>query len=160
MYVAAQCHAPPGEGPEQVFKPYAPELLVDVHRRCAGRRRELLGARRARRVETVVGGQRVLRDAVRRTLAHPSQDGRRYQPRPGVWHLDERHLLIDREPAVGALTDVVLYLANSAAELLAPRSGPYFYPPKIENHPAYAVYAAVGLDGQALAAIGRRTPTP
>ena len=54
----------------------------------------------------VVGGQVVLKDAVRRTLSFTSPDGKEYRlredgelptivPRPRGWHLPERHLLVD-----------------------------------------------------------------
>ena len=60
----------------------------------------------------VVGGQVVLRDAVRRTLAFTAPDGKEYRlredgdlptivPRPRGWHLPERHLLVDGEPDGG-----------------------------------------------------------
>jgi malate synthase len=93
----------------------------------------------------VVGGQVVLRDAVRRTLAFTAPDGRQYRlrddgelptivPRPRGWHLPERHLLVDGQPSVGALVDAGLYLFHNAAEQLARGSGPYFYLPKMEGH--------------------------
>jgi malate synthase len=92
----------------------------------------------------VVGGQVVLRDAVRRTLAFTAPDGREYRlrqdgelptivPRPRGWHLPERHLLVDGEPTVGALVDAGLYLFHNAREQLARGSGPYFYLPKMEG---------------------------
>ncbi|HOZ59831.1 MAG TPA: malate synthase A, partial [Nakamurella multipartita] len=93
----------------------------------------------------VVGGQLVLFDAIRGTLAFDSPDGRPYRlatdrrlativARPRGWHFDERHLLVDGEPAVGALVDFGLYFFHNAAELLARGSGPYFYLPKMESH--------------------------
>jgi malate synthase len=91
----------------------------------------------------VVGGQVVLRDAVRRTLRHTAADGRTYRlvdgdlptivPRPRGWHLPERHLLVDGAPSAGALVDAGLYLFHNAAEQLARGSGPYFYLPKLEG---------------------------
>src|SRR5215218_3639517 len=93
----------------------------------------------------VVGGQVVLRDAVRRTLSYTSPEGKQYRlredgelptivPRPRGWHLPERHLLVDGEPTVGALVDAGLHLFHNAAELLERGSGPYFYLPKLESH--------------------------
>jgi malate synthase len=93
----------------------------------------------------VVGGQVVLRDAVRRTLAHTAPDGREYRiredavlptivPRPRGWHLPERHVLVDGAPAAGALVDAGLYLFHNAREQLDRGSGPYFYLPKMEGH--------------------------
>jgi malate synthase len=102
----------------------------------------------------VVTGQLVLRDAVRRTLAFTSPEGREYRlredgelptivPRPRGWHLPERHLLVDGEPTVGALVDAGLYLFHNAAEQLARGSGPYFYLPKMEGHLEAALWALV-----------------
>ena len=102
----------------------------------------------------VVGGQVVLRDAVRRTLAFTSPEGREYRlredgdlptivPRPRGWHLPERHLLVDGEPAVGALVDAGLYLFHNAREQLERGSGPYFYLPKMEGHLEAALWALV-----------------
>ena len=73
----------------------------------------------------VVGGQVVLKDAVRRTLSFTSPDGKEYRlredgelptivPRPRGWHLPERHLLVDGKPTVGALVDAGLYLFHNA----------------------------------------------
>src|SRR3954466_1300758 len=102
----------------------------------------------------VVGGQVVLRDAVRRTLAFTGPDGRAYRlredgelptivPRPRGWHLPERHLLVDGEPAIGALVDAGLYLFHNAREQLERGSGPYFYLPKMEGHLEAALWARV-----------------
>ena len=93
----------------------------------------------------VIGGQLVLADAIRGTLAYDSPEGKAYRlatdrrlavivARPRGWHFDERHLLIDGEPAVGALVDFGLYFFHNARELLARGSGPYFYLPKMESH--------------------------
>src|SRR5688572_16466944 len=93
----------------------------------------------------VVGGQVVLRDAVRRELAFTSAEGKDYRiadpdrvpvilPRPRGWHLDEAHLLVDQRPMVGGLVDFGLYFFHNAHELLARGSGPYFYLPKMESH--------------------------
>jgi len=102
----------------------------------------------------VVGGQVVLADAVRGQLAFDGPDGREYRlrtdvtrpvivPRPRGWHLPERHLLIDGEPAVGALVDAGLYLFHNASELLSQGSGPYFYLPKLEGHLEARLWAEV-----------------
>ncbi len=93
----------------------------------------------------VIGGQLVLHDAIRGTLAYDSPEGKAYRlatdrrlativARPRGWHFDERHLLVDGAPAVGALVDFGLYFFHNAAELLARGSGPYFYLPKMESH--------------------------
>ena len=54
--------------------------------------------------------------------------------RPRGWHFDERHLLVDGAPAVGALVDFGLYFFHNATELINRGSGPYFYLPKMESH--------------------------
>ncbi len=93
----------------------------------------------------VVGGQVTLYDAVRRRLEFTSPDGKQYRlaqdrplavivARPRGWHFDERHLLVDGAPAVGALVDFGLYFFHNAKELINRGSGPYFYLPKMESH--------------------------
>ncbi len=93
----------------------------------------------------VVEGQVNLYDAVRRTIAFTSPEGKDYAlrdpddvpvilPRPRGWHLDEEHLTLDGQPLVGALVDFGLYFFHNAAEQLSRGSGPYFYLPKMESH--------------------------
>jgi malate synthase len=91
----------------------------------------------------VVGGQRNLMDAVRRTIAFRNPDGREYRlnertatllVRPRGWHLPERHVEVDGQPVSGSLFDFGLYFFHNARELLARGSGPYFYLPKLESH--------------------------
>ncbi len=93
----------------------------------------------------VIGGQLTLFDAIRRTLEFTSADGKHYRltedrplpvivPRPRGWHFDERHLLLDDTPIVGALVDFGLYFFHNADELIRRGSGPYFYLPKMESH--------------------------
>ncbi|WP_067069111.1 malate synthase A [Carbonactinospora thermoautotrophica] len=95
--------------------------------------------------ENVVAGQVNLYDAIRRTITYTSPQGKEYRlredgplptivMRPRGWHLDERHILVDGEPAAGALVDFGLYFFHNARELLARGSGPYFYLPKLESH--------------------------
>jgi malate synthase len=97
----------------------------------------------------VVDGQQNLYDAIRRTVTLET-DKKSYAlgegpyptivMRPRGWHLDERHLPVDGEPAVGALVDFGLYFFHNAAELLARGSGPYFYLPKMESHKEAALW--------------------
>ncbi|MEO7132314.1 MAG: malate synthase A [Dermatophilaceae bacterium] len=93
----------------------------------------------------VIGGQVNLRDAIRRTISFTSPEGKQYDlrtdqrlativMRPRGWHFDERHLLVDGAPTVGALVDFGLYFFHNAKELLERGSGPYFYLPKLESH--------------------------
>jgi malate synthase len=94
--------------------------------------------------DNVMEGQINLRDAVRRTITfEDDKTGKSYKlnENPAVlfvrargWHLEERHLIVDGEPMSGSLFDFGLYLFHNAKELLARRSGPYFYLPKMESH--------------------------
>jgi malate synthase len=93
----------------------------------------------------VVSGQVNLYDVTRKQVELTSQEGKKYAlrddirhavplVRPRGWHLDERHIVIDGKPAVGALVDFGLYFFHNARELLDRGSGPYFYLPKMESH--------------------------
>ena len=91
----------------------------------------------------VIDGQTNLRDAIDRTIDYDGSDGRHYElvdspatllVRPRGWHLPERHLLIDSEPASGSLVDFGLYFFHCARRLIERGSGPYFYLPKLESH--------------------------
>jgi malate synthase A len=92
----------------------------------------------------VVEGQLNLKDAVDRTIEYVAPDtGKLYRlreetavlmVRPRGWHLVERHVLVDGEPATAGLWDLAIFLANNARTLLARGSGPYFYLPKLEHH--------------------------
>jgi malate synthase len=99
--------------------------------------------------QNVVDGQQNLYDAIRRTISLETPqktyelNGGPYPTivmRPRGWHLDERHLPVDGEPAVGALVDFGLYFFHNAAELLERGSGPYFYLPKMESHKEAALW--------------------
>ncbi len=92
--------------------------------------------------QNLVEGQQCLREAVRGTLALDTAD-KSYRlgatratlvVRPRGWHMQERHLLIDGEPASASLVDFGLYFYHNARELLSRGSGPYFYLPKMEGH--------------------------
>jgi malate synthase len=90
----------------------------------------------------VVAGQVNCMEAVRQTLEFRSTEGKEYRlgattatlvVRPRGWHLDEKHLLMDGRPVPASLFDFGLYFFHNARELLARRSGPYFYLPKLES---------------------------
>jgi malate synthase len=90
----------------------------------------------------MIGSQVNLCDAVRGTVEH-EENGKQYKlndevatllVRPRGWHLLERHLLVDGEPAAGGLVDFGLYVFHNARELLERGGGPYVYLPKIESH--------------------------
>ena len=91
-------------------------------------------------------------DAVRRTLAYTSPEGKQYHlgerlatlvVRPRGWHLDEVHVLVDGRPVPASLFDFGLYLHHNARELLERDSGPYFYLPKLESHLEARLWNAV-----------------
>jgi malate synthase len=54
--------------------------------------------------------------------------------RPRGWHLNERHVLIDRQEMSGSLFDFGLYVHHNAKAEIAKGSTPAFYLPKIESH--------------------------
>src|SRR5918999_4181104 len=116
----------------------------------------------------VVGGQVNLADAVRRTIALTSAEGKEYRladpdlipvivPRPRGWHFDEQHLTVDDEPVVAALVDFGLYLFHNARELLARGTGPYFYLPKMESHLEARLWDEVFTHAQAALDLPRGT---
>lgn len=84
-----------------------------------------------------------LRDAIRKTISFTNENGKKYQlnektatllVRPRGWHLEEKNIEIDNEPASGSLTDFGLYFFHNAKQLIENGSGPYFYLPKMESH--------------------------
>ena len=91
----------------------------------------------------VMAGQVNCIEAVRRTLAYDSPEGKQYRlgeelatlvVRPRGWHLEEKHVLFEGEPISASLFDFGLYFFHNARELLNRGTGPYFYLPKLENH--------------------------
>jgi len=91
----------------------------------------------------VMEGQINLIDAIEGTISFANPDGRTYRlndqvatlmVRPRGWHLPERHITIDGQPASGSLVDFGLFFFHNARRLLEKGSGPYFYLPKLEGH--------------------------
>jgi malate synthase len=89
-----------------------------------------------------VEGQANLMDAIDGTIALETPD-KTYRlndetavliVRPRGWHLPEKHVLVDGEPASASLFDFGLYFFHCANPLLDSGSGPYFYLPKLESH--------------------------
>jgi malate synthase len=92
--------------------------------------------------QNVIEGQRNLADAVRRTIRLETAE-KTYalrgevatlMVRPRGWHLPERHVQMDGEPASASLFDFGLAVFHNGRELLERGSGPYFYLPKLESH--------------------------
>jgi len=88
-------------------------------------------------------GQINVRDAVRRTIAYVSPEGKRYQlnqsvatllVRPRGWHLTERHILVDGQPASASLFDFAMYFFHNARYRQMHDSGVYLYLPKLEHY--------------------------
>ncbi|MCC9144423.1 MULTISPECIES: malate synthase A [unclassified Arthrobacter] len=93
----------------------------------------------------VVDSQVNLYRAARSELSFTSPEGKEYSlrtdtplavvvMRPRGWHLPEKHVVIDGEPAVGALVDFGLHFFANARQLLDNGQGPYYYLPKMESH--------------------------
>jgi malate synthase len=102
-------------------------------------------------------GQVNLRDAVRRTITFTSPEGKAYRlneriatllVRPRGWHLPEKHVLIDGEPAPGGILDFALFFFHNAKEQLARGTGPYFYLPKMQSHLEARLWNAIFVDAQ------------
>ena len=100
----------------------------------------------------VVAAQASCMDAVRRTLAYTSPEGKPYRLgerlatlvlRPRGWHLEEAHVRVDGRPVPAALFDFALYLYHNGHELQQRGSGPYFYLPKLESHLEARLWNAV-----------------
>ena len=54
--------------------------------------------------------------------------------RPRGLHLNERHILINKEETSGSLVDFGLYVFHNAKTLIESDSAPYFYLPKLEHY--------------------------
>src|SRR6266852_4617354 len=116
--------------------------------------------------ENNVRGQQNVRDAVTRTIAYTSPEGKRYalEPktatlfvRPRGWHLVEKHLVVDGQPMSASLFDFGLTFFHTAAALVASGSGPYFYLPKLESHLEARLWNDVFVFAQDALAIPRGT---
>jgi malate synthase len=93
--------------------------------------------------ENQVGGHVNLVDAVEGTIEYTSSEGREYRldaqtatllVRPRGWHLPEKHLQIDGEPASGSLVDFGLHVFHGGRRLAERGRGVFFYLPKLEHH--------------------------
>lgn len=93
--------------------------------------------------DATLDGQINVADAVRGTIGYISAEGREYAlnqkvatllVRPRGWHLPEKHVWVDGQPASGSLFDFAIYFFNNAGERLHRKQGIYFYLPKLEHY--------------------------
>ena len=93
--------------------------------------------------KATLDGQVNVADAVRGTISYTSPDGKEYAlnervatllVRPRGWHLPEKHVWVDGQPASGSLFDFAIYCFNNAHERLERGSGIYLYLPKLEHY--------------------------
>jgi malate synthase len=116
--------------------------------------------------ENNLQGQRNLSDAVRRTIGFTSPEGKAYRlaektavlmVRPRGWHLDEKHMRVDGKPVSGSLFDFGLYFFHNAKELIARKTGPYFYLPKLESYKEAELWNDVFVRAQEALGVPRGT---
>jgi malate synthase len=93
--------------------------------------------------QNVVTGQWAVREAVRGTLRHETDEKSYALNESGLatmvvrnrgWHLDETHLLVDGSPVSASLFDFGMTFFHNVREQLSRGSGPYFYLAKLESH--------------------------
>jgi malate synthase len=93
--------------------------------------------------EGTLDGQLNVRDAVRGAIDYVSPEGKRYSLNPRVatllvrprgWHLPEKHLRVDGQPASASLFDFALYFFHNARYRMTHDSGVYLYLPKLEHY--------------------------
>ena len=114
-----------------------------------------------------IQGQVNLKDAVDKKISYINPDnGKVYalnaqvsvlMVRPRGWHLEEKHILIDGEPASGSLVDFGLYFFHNAVNLMRRGSGPYFYLPKLESYLEARLWNDVFVFAQDYLTIPRKT---
>ncbi len=116
--------------------------------------------------DNTLQGQVNLVDAVNRSINYTSAEGKAYRlkdkiatlmVRPRGWHLEEKHILIDGEPASGALVDFGLYFFHNAVNLMLHKSGPYFYLPKLESYQEARLWNDVFIFAQDYLNIAQKT---
>ena len=93
--------------------------------------------------EGTLEGQRNIRDAVRGTIEYVSPEGKHYElnrrvatllVRPRGWHLPEKHIAVDGQPASASLFDFALYFFHNARYRTMHDLGIYLYLPKLEHY--------------------------
>jgi malate synthase len=93
--------------------------------------------------EATLDGQVNVHDAERGSIDFVSPEGKCYSlnqrvatllVRPRGWHLPEKHILVDGEPASASLFDFAMYFFHNARYRVLHDSGVYFYLPKLEHY--------------------------
>jgi malate synthase len=116
--------------------------------------------------ENILEGQVNLYDAVRRQIDFEQADGKRYElnehvavlkVRPRGWHLHEKHILIDGEPASASMVDFGLFFFHNARLLAAEQKGPFFYLPKLESFHEARLWNDIFIIAQDMLRIPRAT---
>src|SRR3989441_10389130 len=114
--------------------------------------------------EGTLDGQLNLRDAVRGAVEYVNPEGKRYRlnekvatllVRPRGWHLPEKHLRVDGQPASASLFDFALYFFHNARHRVQQKSGVYFYLPKLEHYLEARLWNDVFVRAQELLEIPR-----
>jgi len=109
-------------------------------------------------------GQANVMDAVRGTITYTSPEGKSYKlgPRPATlivrprgWHLPEKHVLVNGEPASASLFDFAMYFFHNAEQRLARGSGIYLYLPKLEHYLEARLWNDVFVRAESLLGIQR-----
>ena len=116
--------------------------------------------------EGTIAGQINLWDAVRRTIAFESPEGKQYRlndrtatliVRPRGWHLVEKHVKVDGRPVSASIFDFALYFFHNARALIERGTGPYFYLPKMESYLEARLWNDIFVRAQALTDIPQGT---
>jgi malate synthase len=94
--------------------------------------------------KNIIEGQQNLIDANKRTITLvDTERGKSYRlnndtavllVRPRGLHLNERHIIINKEETSGSLVDFGLYVFHNTKTLLGNNTAPYFYLPKLEHY--------------------------
>ncbi|GAB3295075.1 malate synthase A [Parasphingorhabdus pacifica] len=109
--------------------------------------------------DNVISGQVNLYDVVRKQVELSTPEGKQYKlrddvehavalVRPRGWHFDDKHVLVDGKPVVGALLDFGLFFFHNAQEAVKRGNGPFFYLPKMESHLEARLWNDVFTDAQ------------
>lgn len=117
--------------------------------------------------ENTIQGQINLSEAIEKTISYTNPDTlKEYKlnaqvatlmVRPRGWHLEEKHILIDGEPASASLVDFGLYFFHNSIRLMQNGSGPYFYLPKMESYLEARLWNEVFVFAQDYLGIARKT---